>query len=401
MRPQDISDLIGQSAVEHFSFSDNIQSLILWGPPGSGKTSFAKIIANKTKFRFIETSAVMHATNEYRAIFDDLAKDPTQRIILLIDEIHHLNKNQQDLFLPYLESGSVILIGTTTENPSFELRAALLSRCRVIVFNRLQINDLDKILQRAEGFMNKKLPLTDDARQYLCLIADGDGRYLLNRAEELLSLSNPHIMDLEELKNFSPRRSVIYDKSQEEHYNLISALHKSLRGSDPDAALYWMNRMLIGGEDPLYIIRRLIRFASEDVGLADPNALLQAIATYESYHMLGSPEGELAIANLVIYLATAPKSNAGYVAYNTSKKCAEFYGSLPVPKKIRNAPTKLMKELKYKEGYIYDHDVENAYAGTNFFPDEMSRKKFYHPVERGFERELKKRVEWLDKNRKK
>lgn len=401
VRPEDFGDLIGQEAAENFSFSDNLQSLILWGPPGSGKTSFAKIIARKSNLRFEETSAVMQSTAEFRKIFEELTKNPAQKILLLIDEIHHLNKNQQDIFLPHLENGSIILIGTTTENPSFELRPALLSRCKVIVFERLQLEDLEKILQRAEVFTNRKLPLSLDARQYLCLMADGDGRYLLNRAEELFALSNPHEMGVEELKQFSPRRATVYDKSEEEHYNLISALHKSLRGSDPDAALYWMNRMLLGGEDPMYILRRLIRFASEDVGLADPNALVQAISAYQAYNMLGSPEGELAVSNLVIYLAAAPKSNSGETAYIESRRCAKFYGSLPVPKKIRNAPTKLMKELKYNEGYVYDHDTPNAYAGNNFFPDELSRKTFYRPAERGFERELKKRVDWLNKNRKK
>lgn len=401
IRPTEFRDLIGQSVIDQFSSVDNIQSLILWGPPGSGKTSFAKIIAGKSNLHFEETSAVMQTTVEFRKIFEKISNDPTQKILLLIDEIHHLNKSQQDIFLPHLENGSIILIGTTTENPSFELRPALLSRCKVIVFDRLQLEDLEKILQRAENFMQRKLPLTPEARQYLCLMSDGDGRYLLNRAEELFALSNPHDMTVEELKEFSPRRASVYDKSEEEHYNLISALHKSLRGSDIDAALYWMNRMLLGGEDPMYILRRLIRFASEDVGLADPNALLQAIAAYQSYNMLGSPEGELAISNLVIYLATAPKSNSGEVAYLSSRKCAKFYGSLPVPKKIRNAPTKLMKDLKYSEGYVYDHDTPNAYSGSNFFPDELSRKTFYQPVERGFERELKKRVDWLNKYRKK
>lgn len=401
IRPKEPQDLIGQSAVEQFSSADNLQSLILWGPPGSGKTSFAKIIASKSNLHFEETSAVMQSTVEFRKIFEKITMNPTQKILLLIDEIHHLNKSQQDIFLPHLENGSIILIGTTTENPSFELRPALLSRCKVIVFDRLQLEDLEKILRRSEDFMRRKLPLTPEARQYLCLMSDGDGRYLLNRAEELFALSNPHDMTVEELKEFSPRRAAVYDKSEEEHYNLISALHKSLRGSDPDAALYWMNRMLLGGEDPIYILRRLIRFASEDVGLADPNALIQAIAAYQSYNMLGSPEGELAISNLVIYLATAPKSNSGEVAYLASRKCAKFYGSLPVPKKIRNAPTKLMKDLKYSEGYVYDHDTANAYSGTNFFPDELSRKTFYQPVERGFERELKKRVDWLNRHRKK
>ncbi|MDR0968093.1 MAG: replication-associated recombination protein A [Holosporaceae bacterium] len=400
IRPRELEDLIGQSAGERISSFDNLQSLILWGPPGSGKTSFAKILARKSGLRFEETSAVMSGTARFKAIFDELAADPLAKVILLIDEIHHLNKSQQDIFLPHLENGSLVLIGTTTENPSFELRPALLSRCKTITFDRLQLEDLEKILRRAEDFMQKELPLTPEARIHLCLMSDGDGRYLLNRAEELFSMKAREKLTVDELQKIAPKRAIVYDKREEEHYNLISALHKSMRGSDVDAALYWLNRMLIGGEDPLYIARRVVRFASEDVGLADPNALVQAIAARQTYEMLGSPEGELAISNAVIYMATAPKSNAGYVASSRAKNCAKFYGSLPPPKKIRNAPTKLMKELGYAEGYAYDHDAENAFSGENFFPDELSRKKFYRPVERGFEREIKKRVDWWDKRRK-
>jgi putative ATPase len=400
IRPQKLEDLIGQPVGEQVSSFENPQSLILWGPPGSGKTSFAKIIALKSKLKFQETSAVTHATAKFKSIFDELSHDPSQKVIILIDEIHHLNKSQQDIFLPHLENGSLILIGTTTENPSFELRPALLSRCKVITFNRLQLEDLEKILQRAENLIGKELPLTVEAREHLCLMSDGDGRYLLNRTEELFFLNPPGKLTIDELQKITPKRAIIYDKAQEEHYNLISAFHKSLRGSDVDAALYWTNRMLSAGENPLYITRRLIRFASEDIGLADPDALIQAIAAHQTYTMLGSPEGELAISNAVIYMATAPKSNAGYIAHNQSKKFAEFHGSLPTPQKIRNAPTKLMKELKYGEGYVYDHNAENAFSGDNFFPDELARKKFYHPVERGFEREIKKRVDWFDKMRK-
>ncbi|MDR1334915.1 MAG: replication-associated recombination protein A, partial [Holosporaceae bacterium] len=395
IRPCKISELVGQEVENQVQLYENLYenppSLVLWGPPGSGKTSFAKIVAKKSGLKYEETSAVTHATAKFKTIFDELARDPSQKTLLIIDEIHHLNKSQQDIFLPHLENGSLILIGTTTENPSFELRPALLSRCKVITFNRLRLEDLDKILWRAEKFMDRRLPLSPEARQHLCLMADGDGRYLLNRAEELLSLHVQNELSIEELQKITPRRALVYDNVQEEHYNLISAFHKSLRGSDVDAALYWTNRMLLAGENPLFIIRRLIRFASEDVGLADPDALLQALAAHQSYSILGSPEGELAITNAVIYMATAPKSNAGYMAHNQSKKCAEFYGSLPTPKKIRNAPTKLMKELNYGEGYVYDHNAPNAFSGDNFFPDELSRKKFYQPVERGFEREIKKR----------
>lgn len=400
IRPDDFDGLIGQSLANQISKMDSLQSLILWGPPGTGKTSFAKIVAKKSGLRFEETSAVMHATAKFKSIFEKLSTDCCDRVIILVDEIHHLNKSQQDIFLPHLENGSLILVGTTTENPSFELRPALLSRCKVITFERLQIEDLDRILQRAENHMNRSLPLTPEARQHLCLMSDGDARYLLNRAEELFAVSFKEPMTVEQLKEFSPKRATVYDKGQEEHFNLISALHKSLRGSDVDAALYWMNRMLQAGESPLYILRRLIRFASEDVGMADPQALQQAIASHKAYSILGSPEGELAIAQTVIYLATAPKSNAIEIAYDESLKCAKFYGSLPVPKKIRNAPTKLMRELDYNKGYVYDHDTENAFAGTNFFPDEISRKSFYKPNERGFEREIKKRMDWWNRRRK-
>jgi putative ATPase len=400
IRPKEVDEIIGQSVCGQIKSIPALQSMIFWGPPGSGKTSLAKILAKNSGLKFEETSAVVHATAKFKSVFDISINDPSQKIVIIIDEIHHLNKSQQDIFLPHLENGSLILIGTTTENPSFELRPALLSRCKVITFSRLQLPDLDKILERAEEYIGKRIPLTPEARQHLCLMSDGDGRYLLNRAEELLALNCREGLDIDGLLKIVPKRAIIYDSSREEHYNLLSAFHKSLRGSDVDAALYWTNRMLTAGENPLIIARRLIRFASEDVGLADPNAILQAIAAHQSYSMLGSPEGELAITNAVIYCATAPKSNAGYVAYNQSKKCAEFYGSLPTPKKIRNAPTKLMSELQYGEGYVYDHDTTNSFAGENFFPDELSRKKFYNPADRGFEREIKKRVEWWDKKRK-
>lgn len=395
IRPNDLQKLVGQSGLSLISLPLN-QSLIFWGPPGCGKTSAAKILAKNSGLPYEETSGVMHGTQKFKNIFETLTKTSSFSMILIVDEIHHLNKSQQDIFLPYLESGSLILIGTTTENPSFELRPALLSRAKVVTFNGLDLGDLNKILENTEDFMKKKLPLTKEARMHLCLMSDGDGRYLVNRAEELFLAHLTHDLNVKELEEFVPKRSMIYDKSTEEHYNLLSALHKSLRGSDVDAALYWAQRMLIGGENPLVLTRRLIRFATEDIGLADPNALLQAIAAHNAYLILGSPEGELAITNLIIYLATAPKSNASYIAYKESKKCAEYYGSLPTPLKIRNAPTKLMKDLGYSNGYLYDHDTKNGFSGENFFPDELSRKKFYSPVERGFEREIKKRIEWFD-----
>lgn len=406
VRPSELYDLIGQKACECACSSfENLQSMILWGPPGSGKTSFAKIVAAKSGLKIAETSGVVHSTAKFKEIFSDnfnfLAQKSDQKTVLILDEIHHLNKSQQDIFLPHLESGTIVLIGTTTENPSFELRPALLSRCKVVRFERLNLEDLEQILRRCEKILNKQLPLTQEAREYLCLMSDGDARYLLNRSEELFNAYFDEFLSIEELKNTISKKANVYDKASEAHYNLISAFHKSIRGSDVDAALYWTNRMLIAGEDPMYILRRLIRCASEEVGLADPFALQHALAAHQAYTILGPPEGNLAIINAVIYVATAPKSNAGYVAYNKSKECAGNYGSLPVPAKICNAPTKMMKELGYNLGYVYDHDVENAFSGENFFPQELSRKKFYDPAERGFEREIKKRISWWDNARKK
>lgn len=396
LRPADINELVGEDFQK--VILNPPQSMILWGPPGCGKTSFAKIIASQCGLEVITMSAVTSGATQFKRAFDIAERG--QKLLLHIDEIHHLNKSQQDIFLPHLENGSVILIGTTTENPSFELRPALLSRCKVIVFQRLSIDNLATIMKRAENYLDKKLPLDEEAKELLCEMADGDGRYLLNMVEDLLSVSNDfETITAEKLPEILLKRPILYDKHSDEHYNLISALHKSLRGSDVNAALYWFSRMLAGGENPLYITRRLVRFAVEDIGLADPNALQQAIAAQQAYLFLGSPEGELAICQAVIYLATAPKSNAGYIAFNNAEKLAAKTGSLMPPKHILNAPTKFMKEQGYSNGYIYDPDAKNGFSGQNYFPDGIPRQNLYTPVERGFEREIKKRLEYWDKLR--
>lgn len=400
IRPQKISDLMGYETYAKKIYINNLQSMILWGPPGSGKTSLAKILAKSSNIQYEEISGVSYGNSKLKEILDNRRSFKDNQILVIIDEIHHLNKSQQDIFLPHLESGKLIIIGTTTENPSFELRPALLSRCKVVEFNRLTKNDLMNILERAEFFSNKSLKLTQEAKEKLCEISDGDGRYLVNRVEELLEVNTKNLIDTNEMLELLPKRSTLYDKSGNEHYNLISALHKSLRGSDVDAALYWFSRMLEGGEDPLYIARRLVRFAVEDVGMADPEALHQTIDAQEAYRFLGSPEGELALAQAVVYLATAPKSNSVYVAYNQARKCAEVFGTLMPGKNILNAPTDMMKKLGYSDGYVYDHDTKNGYAGTNFFPDGLERQNFYKPVERGFEREIAKRIKWLNSRRK-
>lgn len=396
LRPKTIDELVGRD----FNINlENPQSMIFWGPPGSGKTSLAKIVSNNCKIPTVSLSAVTNGAAKFKEIF--AAAEKGTRILLHVDEIHHLNKSQQDIFLPHIENGNIVLLGTTTENPSFELRPALLSRCKVIVFKRLSLDDLNLILNRAEKYLGKALPLTDDTKQAICEMADGDGRYLLNMLEDiLLSVGNKKILKIDDIKEILSKRSVLYDKRNDEHYNLISALHKSLRGSDVDAALYWFSRMLKGGENPLYIARRLIRFAVEDVGLADPNALNQAVAAWQAYTFLGSPEGELAIAQAVIYLATAPKSNSGYTAFKTSRNLAESTGSLMPPKHILNAPTKFLKDLGYYKDYIYDPDTKDGFSGQNYFPEGMERVKIYNPIERGFEREIIKRLNYWEKLRK-
>ncbi len=411
LRPQTLAEVVGQDHVlapeaplGRMVAAKRLASLILWGPPGCGKTTIARLLADATGFYFEPVSAVASGVADLRKIFDAAAKRRVggQNTLLFVDEVHRFNRAQQDVLLPYVEDGTVTLVGATTENPSFELNAALLSRCQVLVLNRLDDEALEKILKKVEAETGRAVPLTGEARTALKAMADGDGRYLISMAEELLSVPEAKKLGPKELATFVQHRRPLYDKAQEGHYNLISALHKSLRGSDCDAALYWFARMIDGGEDPRYIARRLTRFASEDIGLADPQALPLAIAAWETYERMGSPEGELAIAELVIYLATAPKSNAAYAAMGSAMRAARQYGSLMPPKHILNAPTKLMQEIGYSEGYEYDPDTPEGFSGQNYFPEEMKRQEFYHPFERGFEREIRKRLDyWADLRRKK
>ena len=408
MRPESLGDVVGQDhligaagPLGRMVANGRITSIILWGPPGTGKTTIARLLADQSDLEFEPLSAVFSGVADLRKVFDR-AKDRRsvgRGTLLFIDEIHRFNKAQQDGFLPYVEDGTVVLVGATTENPSFELNSALLSRAQVLVLNRLSDEAMDALLSRAESVEGETLPVNADARAALRAMADGDGRYLLNMAEEVFTLSNDTVLDTKALASTVQKRMPLYDKSQDGHYNLISALHKSLRGSDADAALYWFARMLAGGEDSTYILRRLVRFASEDIGLADPQALPQSIAAWEAFDRLGSPEGELAVAQCVIYLATAPKSNASYKAEKSAKKSARETGSLMPPKHILNAPTKLMSELGYGEGYAYDHDAEDGFSGQNYFPEEMQRSRFYNPEGKGFEREIVKRLEYWDKLR--
>ena len=408
LRPQKLSDVVGQDhllgagcPITRMMDTGKLSSIILWGPPGTGKTTIARLLADQTNLHFERLSAVFSGVQDLRKIFETAKgkREMGQGTLLFVDEIHRFNRAQQDGFLPYVEDGTVILVGATTENPSFELNAALLSRTQVLVLNRLDDAAQEELLVRAEKVDSKPLPLDTDARAAFRAMADGDGRYLLNMVEAVLAHGGDEDIDTARLTEVVQRRVPLYDKSQEAHYNLISALHKSLRGSDTDAALYWLARMLAGGEDPRYIARRLLRFASEDIGLADPQALVQAIASWEAYERLGSPEGELAIVQCVIYLGTAPKSNAAYKAEKSAARAAKDNGSLDPPKHILNAPTSLMKDLGYGDGYEYDHNAENAFSGQNYFPDGMERQNFYQPVERGFERDIAKRLEYWDKLR--
>jgi putative ATPase len=408
LRPTQLEEVVGQ---DHLLGPDGpigsmlargrLSSLILWGPPGTGKTTIARLLAGRSGLEFVAVSAIYSGVAELRKVFEaaKARRLAGRGTLLFVDEIHRFNRAQQDSFLPVVEDGTVILVGATTENPSFEINGALLSRAQVLVLRRLDEESLEVLLQRAEEHRGKKLPLTQEAREALKAMADGDGRFLLNLAEDLIDLSPKKAIGTGELAEAVQRRAPLYDKSREGHYNLISALHKSIRGSDADAALYWLARMLAGGEDPLFIARRLVRAAYEDVGMADPNAALQALAAKETYDFLGSPEGELAIAQAVIYLATAPKSNAGYSALGAARRAAEASGSLDPPKHILNAPTRLMKELGYGAGYEYDHQSEGAFSGQDYFPEEMERETFYNPPDRGFEREIRKRLDYWAKLR--
>ena len=402
MRPAAIEDIVGQeellgdgAPLRRMIDSGKLSSFILWGPPGCGKTTLARILASRTNLRFTALSAVFSGVADLRKAFDEAAKyhQYGEGTLLFVDEIHRFNRAQQDGFLPFVENGTVVLVGATTENPSFELNSALLSRCKVFTLKPLSAAALEQLISRAETIMARPLPVTADARQTLIDLADGDGRYFINLLETVYDLTGMNeTLDTDALLKVVQRRAPIYDKDRDGHYNLISALHKSLRGSDTDAALYWAARMLSSGEDPSYILRRLTRFASEDVGLADPNALNLAISAWDAYDRLGTPEGELAIAELIIYLATAPKSNASETAWYAAKKAAKEFSSLTPPPHILNAPTRMMKDLGYGKGYIYDHDTPEGFSGQNYFPEAMGRKQFYRPFERGFEREISRRL---------
>jgi len=408
LRPRNLAEVVGQDhligpegPIGRMVANGQLSSMILWGPPGCGKTTIARLLAQGTDLEFEPLSAVFSGVADLRKVFDAAKKrrEMGRGTLLFVDEIHRFNRAQQDAFLPHLEDGTVILVGATTENPSFELIGSLLSRAQVFVLRRLDDEDLEILLQRAEDRLGARLPLTSEARVALRAMADGDGRFLLNLVEEIVRLPDGQPLGPGELARLVQRRAPLYDKAQEGHYNLISALHKSLRGSDTDAALYWLARMLAGGEDPIYILRRLTRAAVEDIGLADPQAVVQALAAWDTYDRLGSPDGELAIAQCVIYLASAPKSNAAYRAFGKASEMARETGSLMPPLHILNAPTRLMRDLGYGKGYVYDHATEEGFSGQNYFPEGVSRRNFYRPEERGFEREIRKRLDYWEKLR--
>ncbi|WP_299984712.1 replication-associated recombination protein A [uncultured Ruegeria sp.] len=408
LRPQSLSEVIGQEQVLGpnaplgvMLASGSLSSLIFWGPPGVGKTTIARLLAQETELLFVQISAIFTGVPDLKKVFEaaKIRRQNGQGTLLFVDEIHRFNKAQQDGFLPHMEDGTILLVGATTENPSFELNAALLSRSQVLVLERLSLTDLERLTQRAEKELEQALPLTPAAREALQEMADGDGRALLNLIEQIAAWKVDAALDPEALSTRLMRRAAKYDKSGDEHYNLISALHKSVRGSDPDAALYWFARMLTGGEDPRYLARRITRMAVEDIGLADPQAQSICLHSWETYERLGSPEGELALAQALVYLALAPKSNGAYVGYKAAMRLAKQSGSEPPPKHILNAPTSLMKDQGYGAGYAYDHDAEDGFSGQNYFPDDMDRPTLYQPVERGFERDLKKRLEYFAKLR--
>ena len=408
LRPKTMSDVVGQSQLlgpeaplSVMLSSGQLSSLIFWGPPGVGKTTMARLLARETDLHFVQISAIFTGVAELKKVFEAarIRHQNGRGTLLFVDEVHRLNKAQQDGFLPHMEDGTILLVGATTENPSFELNAAVLSRAQVLVLERLTLADLELLCQRAEKELDTALPLTGEAREALLEMADGDGRALLNLVEQVTAWQVPAKLDVKALSSRLMRRAAQYDKSGDAHYNLISALHKSVRGSDPDAALYWFARMLEGGEDPRYLARRITRMAVEDIGLADPQAQSICLQSWQTFERLGSPEGELALAQAVTYLALAPKSNATYVAYKAARVAAKQTGSEPPPKHILNAPTSLMKDQGYGDGYAYDHDVEGGFSGQNYFPDTMKRPILYQPVERGFERELKKRLDYFVKQR--
>ncbi|MEO0356983.1 MAG: replication-associated recombination protein A [Pseudomonadota bacterium] len=410
LRPQALEDVIGQTQVlgpqgslTTMLAAGSLSSIIFWGPPGVGKTTIARLLAAESDLHFVQISAIFTGVPDLRKVFDaaKLRRDQGQGTLLFVDEIHRFNKAQQDGFLPFMEDGTIVLVGATTENPSFELNAAVLSRSQVMVLERLSLADLERMTQRAERHLGRELPLDGPAREQMLEMADGDGRSCLNLIEQVAAWDVDKKLGVVQLGQRLSRRAAQYDKSGDGHYNLISALHKSVRGSDPDAALYWFARMLDGGEDPRFLARRLTRMAVEDIGLADPQAQHMCLESWQTYERLGSPEGELALAQAVIYLALAPKSNATYVAYKAAAKAAKSTGSKPPPKHILNAPTDLMKDQGYGSDYAYDHDADDGFSGQNYFPDGMKRPQYYAPVERGFERDLGKRVEYFAKLRQK
>lgn len=413
LRPSKLSEVVGQDhlvgpegSLTRMLNAGRLGSIILWGPPGTGKTTIARLLAGATGLAFEQMSAIFSGVADLKKAFEQarIRREQGRGTLLFVDEIHRFNRAQLDSFLPYVENGTITLVGATTENPSFELNAALLSRTQVLVLRRLDEMAMGELIARAEAALQRSLPLTPEARQHLIALADGDGRYLFNMIEEIVSAAEPGAapIDPEALVRIVQRRVPLYDKSQDGHYNLISALHKSVRGSDPDAALYYLARMLVAGENPLFLARRLVRMAIEDIGLADPEAVHQALAAKDTYDFLGSPEGELALAQAAVYLATAPKSNAAYAAFGAASRRAKETGSLSPPKIILNAPTRLMKEQDYGSGYAYDHDEPEAFSGQNYFPEGMPRETYYDPPDRGFEREIRKRLEhWSTLRRKK